>query len=145
MVDEVEGERGVGNGKRERGSMYEYVLFQTHPLPLFQVRARAEAFVDLAREDQYPGPGAEHGALFRLFFPGQFTLGLFLHGVDLVREFREQLAGDGVAGAGVVETEDADVAEVRGGDVVRFYEGRGWGGGGEADMAVESAFDMGLS
>ncbi len=127
-----------------KGWMEIYVLFQTHPLPLFQVRARAEAFVDFAREDQYPGPGAEHGALFRLFFPGQFILGLFLHGADLVREFREQLAGDGVASAGVVETEHADVAEVRGGDVVRFYEGWGRGGGGEADMAVESGFEMGL-
>lgn len=46
------------------------------------------------------------------------------------------MAGDGIATAGVVETEDADVAEVRGGDVVGFYEGLERGGGGEADMAA---------
>lgn len=40
-----------------------------------------------------------------------------------MREFREELAGDGVAGAGIVEAEDADVARVRGGDVVGFYQG----------------------
>ena len=44
------------------------------------------------------------------------------------------MAGDGVAGAGVVEAEDADVARVRGGDVVGFYQVGGkvgcccWGG-----------------
>lgn len=46
------------------------------------------------------------------------------------------MAGDGIAAAGVVETEDADVAEVRGGDVVGFYQGGCRSGGGEADMAV---------
>lgn len=40
---------------------------------------------------------------------------------------------DGVAIAGAVETEDADVAEVRGGDVVGFYEGGDWSGGGVAE------------
>lgn len=53
------------------------------------------------------------------------------------------MAGDGIAAAGVVETEDADVAEVRGGDVVGFYQGGCRSGGGEADMAVRRDFGRG--
>lgn len=44
------------------------------------------------------------------------------------------MAGEGVAGARVVEAEDADVAEVGGGDVVGFEEG-GKGGGRAGERA----------
>ena len=53
------------------------------------------------------------------------------------------MAGDGIAAAGVVETEDADVAEVRGGDVVGSYQGGGRGRGGEADVAVRRLSERG--
>lgn len=55
------------------------------------------------------------------------------------------MAGDGVAVAGAVEAEDADVAEVGGGDVVGFYEGGGGGGGGVgADVVVGGKFGRGV-
>lgn len=99
----------------------ENVLCSTHALPLFQVRARAEAFVEVAGENQHPRSCSQRCALLLLGFPPrQLILGLRFHGRYFVRELREELAGDGVAAAGVVETEDADVAEVGGGDVVGF-------------------------
>lgn len=66
------------------------------------------------------------------------------------------MAGDGVAGAGIVEAEDADVARVRGGDVVDFYQGGRvgccWGGeeagvvargGGESEEGGGGGWDGG--
>ena len=61
-----------------------------------------------------------------------------------MREVGEELAGDGVAAEGVVEAEDADVAEVGGGDVVGFYERVGGWGRGEADLPVGSGVGRGL-
>lgn len=139
------------------GVAFAYLLFGTHPPALFQIRPRAETVVDFAREYQHPGPGSCHPSrfpsasgfifIFSFFclFPsrGELVLGFFLHGVDFGGEFGEQLARNGVAGAGVVETEHADVAEVRGGDVVGFEEGGGRGGGGGAELAVWGAFERG--
>lgn len=118
---------------RGRGRGLGDALLLAHPHPLFQVRPGAETLVQLARQYQHPCPLPHHHPTTGPFpFSScHFFITLALHGVDLAREFREELAGDGVAGAGVVEAEDADVARVRGGDVVGFYQGGCcccWGG-----------------
>lgn len=115
--------KGRGRKEGEGGNS----LLPAHPHPLFQIRPRAETIVHFARQYQHPGPlPMPHLHLSPTTtpfpFPSSFPI-LALHSLDLSREFREQLAGDGVAGAGVVEAEDADVARVRGGDVVGFYQG----------------------
>lgn len=47
----------------------------------------------------------------------RFIFDLGFHGCDFRGEFREELAGYGIAVVGGFEGEDADVAGVRGGDV----------------------------
>ena len=121
-----EGLAGGGGGGGAR-LVCGYVLRGRHAPALLQVRPGAETLVDLAREHQRPRPRPDRPALPPTGPPAP---GLPPHGVDLARELGEERARDGVAGARVVEAEDADVAEVGGGDVVGFYEGGGGGGGG---------------
>lgn len=55
-------------------------------------------------------------------FPfGRLIFDLFFHGSDFGGEFGEELAGYGIAIAGTIEREDADVAGVRCGDVADCY------------------------
>ncbi len=61
---------------------------------------------------------------------------LLPYGIDLGAEFGEQLARYRISRAGVVEAEDADVAEVGGGDVADGEEGGGASCGGEAEGGV---------
>ena len=51
----------------------------------------------------------------------RLILNLFFHGSDFRRELGEELAGYGIAIAGTIEGEDADVTGVRGGDVADCY------------------------
>ena len=52
---------------------------------------------------------------------GRFIFDLVFHGGDFGGELGEELARYGIAVVGTVEGEDADVADVRGGDVADGY------------------------
>lgn len=93
------------------------VLCPIHPRPLFQIRPGAETVVEFAREYQNPCPFPNRAPGFTLC---NLIFGGALQSVYLVGELGEELSGYGVAGSGVVETEDSDVPEVGGGDVVGF-------------------------
>lgn len=131
-----------GMDREREGGRGMDLLVISHALPLFQIRPGAETFVDFARQDQYPRFRAGDCGPFSSFPALGFGFGFGLHGVDLGGEVGEELAGDGVAVVGAVEAEDADVAEVGGGDVVGFYEGGG--GGVRADVAVGGEFGRGV-
>ena len=99
---------------------------------LLEVCAGAEARVDGAGEDE----GASRAKLGELA-EGEagvlLAVGAVLVAdvVDLCAQGGEEIAGDGVAGGGAVELEDADVAGAGGGEVGDGDEGAGGLGGVE--------------
>ncbi|KAI9147741.1 LOW QUALITY PROTEIN: Ubiquitin carboxyl-terminal hydrolase 2 [Paramyrothecium foliicola] len=117
---------------------------------LLEIRARAEARVDGARQDQRPrgallvdargAAEAPHGDLAAL------GVVLGVHVVHLGAQGGEQGLGDGVARGRAVKLEHTDVAGARGGQVCDADEGppvSGGGGGARVEPAGDEAAQQG--
>ena len=110
----------------------ENILLLSKSPTLLQVSTGAEARVDSAGNDE-SARGAELGiVLLDIWVLLAIGAVLVLDVGDLRAQGGEEVLGDGVAGLGPIELEDADVAGVGGGDVGDCDDGAGGVGGVEA-------------
>lgn len=111
------GDGEVGKGGECSAEVGEEVIcfLLAEAATLFQIRTRAKARVHGAGNDEgarWPAVGGRRGGQL---LAGRAVLGV--DGVDLGAQGGEQALGDGVAGRGPVELEDANVAGGAGGQV----------------------------